>query len=352
MTDEFIFDLPEHEYLTDRSRTSGSCLSMVARDPREYGRHLAGKREDKPTDAMRLGKYVHAVLLEGRDVVPKRFAFAPSRADYLVPKMVEVTGPRGGKRMVPDPSGTMVPQDDSEEGRRKLMLLTTEGARAYYRRFAQDNAGRTVIHPEQQPLANAMIRAVERHPEAAALLAGPDFAPEVVAHWTDENTGELMRARFDGLRRRRRLIVELKTVAELDPTDNGIVTGWVRSGWARKAALYLDAAHACTGHNHALAWILVEATEDEPRVAVLHTACDDALVELGRLGSSDWGIPGYLELIERARWHREHRDFRAPWERESMQFRLPPSLDRSLAFEHEEKAPPIKGAQRVEVAHG
>lgn len=328
---EFIYDLPEHEYLSDRSRTSGSCLSMVARDPREYGRYLAGKREDNPSDAMRLGKYVHAVLLEGRSVVPERFAFAPSRAEYMVPKMVEQVGPRGGKKLAPCPTGAMVPQDPEQPN--KLMELRTDEAKAYYRRFTQDHAGRTIIHPDQQPLAEAMIRAVKNHPEAAALLARPGFEPEVTAHWKDEQTGEDMRARFDGLRLANRLIVELKSVERLDPESGLVVMGWVRQGWPRKSGVYHDAFRAITGQNATIAWILVEATEESPRVCVVLDECDSPMAELGRKGNASYGLAGYRTLIRQAQAYRESRDFRAPWEREPLaRFPLPFGLETALQF--------------------
>lgn len=334
------------EYLADHGRTSGSDLKLVERDPRQYRAKLLGQRQDKPSDAMNLGSYVHALWLEGRAETRGRFAFYPSRANLIVPEMrLGEPGPRGGKPKM-KPTGAMVPQDGSEAGKLKRIDRTTTEGKQAHRDFMAASRGLTVVYPEQQPVAEAMLRALEQHPLCRDMKAS-GFKPEVTAHWEDDETGEPMKARYDGLMASSDCIVELKTVERLDPTSGLVVMGWIRQGWHRKSAIYHDAYRAITGKNATIVWVLVEATADDPRVAVVFDECDSNMAELGRRGNASYGLRGYRDLIREAQSYRETNDYRLPWEREPLgRFELPFGLETAMQFD-DSHAVALTGARKV-----
>jgi hypothetical protein len=356
---------PMHEYLADRGRTSGSVLTMVEREPERYGRWLRGESVDRQTAAMGRGSYIHARLLEP-DEVARSFAFYPSRNEATEEVMEDAQGPKGGK--VKKATGRFEPQDASDAGRYLSMKRVSARAKTLHREFMAAHRGRTIVYPEDQPTVEAAVKAVLRHPEAAKLLRPDGFAPEVTLHWTCPETGELLQARPDGLREAERIGLELKSYQprgdddRLDTLDPSAVLRWARDGWGRKSAMIHDGLREITGDNWSLRWIVVEALSHEqlqrgwePRVSVVIDEPEvdgiPSLYLLGRKGGG--GVRGYIDLIGEAQRLREEGDFRAECVREVVRrWPLPGWLETELMLEKQPKAPPIKGARRVEVAHG
>lgn len=356
-----ITNLPLHEYLTDLGRLSGSVLSWVDSEPERFDRWRRGVDVDRQSAAMGRGSYVHAKLLEPW-TISERFGFYPNRNEATEPVMREEIGPRGGKKMVP--SGEFAPQDPSPAGARLSMKTQSNHAKACERAWLDANKGRTIVYPEDQPLSEAMVRAVKRHPEAAALLAvDDDFAPEVTGHWTCPETGEPLRIRPDLLRLRARRWVEIKTVEcrgdeRLNTLDPAFVGRAIRDGWARKSAMVHDGLLAITGKPFAGTWIVIEAREDDPRVSVVHDDMEavGSFYTIGRDGVRDRDgrsiVRGYLELIRMAQAMREENDYRHDCVREPVPaWSLPGWM--LGAMEADEPAVQLTGARRVEqVAHG
>lgn len=317
---------PEERYHADRLRLSGSVLELALRNPRAYGAWLAGKKGKPSTVEQHLGSYVHCALLEDRETRQRRFAYAPSRAD------IGDTSP-GAEWRTPD-------------------RRTKEG-KALWAKFEGSLGGRIPITPEQQRVAERMIRAVGRHEQALALLQRDGLRTEVTGLWTDAS-GRLMRCRYDGLRDdglaladvlgmeldTDDLIVELKTDQDPDPTNARNVYRWMGFGYLRKAALYMDGYRAITGRTPAFAFVFVQNgdAEEKPAVCVTVTRYDDVIVELGRNGDGD-GTPGYRQGVERAIELEETKDFRAPWEMGVQPLQLPESVARRMEFRRESPAP-------------
>lgn len=317
----FLRGYPMADYLSDRGRYSGSALKLVDERPEDFRRWLAGKLPDRRTEGFDFGSYAHMRLLEP-DEVKRRCVFYPSQADALEDVMVPATGKKGEplKRLVP--SGELRPQDASDRGATKRMLRVTARAKHAHRDFMNNAASKVIVYPEDHAVISAMEHAVKRHPEAADLLA-PDggFEPEVTIHWTCQETGELLQARPDGMRERERLWIELKTYTpkgpedRLDTLDPAFVGRAMRQGWPRKSAMVHDGCTAATGAKWRGAWIIVEATVDDPRVSVVY---DDAehvgsFYTIGRDGLRDRDgrtlIRGYVELLRRAAWMRAEGDY-------------------------------------------
>jgi hypothetical protein len=366
------------QYLADRGRSSGHVLSMVDKEPERYGRWLAGNDVDRQSAAMARGAFLHARLVEPEEV-KRAFAFYPNRNEATEPVMVPAIGTRGAKKgqplkkLVPklDERGEPVvaPQDSSPAGASLSMKTQSDHAKAYERSFLASAKGLTVVYPEDQGPVDAMVHAVRRHKIANALLtpdAAGDFAPEVTIHWTCPVTGELLQARPDAMWRRRRVWVEIKSVTvkgedeRLDTIDTSAVGRWARDGWARKSALVHDGCMAVDGHSWKGYWVVVEALTNEqlargwvPRVSVVRDLPEvdgiPSLYQLGRNGGG--GMRGYLELCGMAQGLREEGDYRAPCTRGVVErWNLPGYIESDMMLE--KAPPPIKGARKMEVAHG
>lgn len=350
------------EYVEDRGRYSGSVLSMVEHEPEALERWLRGERVSEETPATGRGSFFHHRLLEPNDDHTQHFARYPNRNEAMEPEMREAVGPRGGKRK--EPTGRMVPQDPSEAGARKSALRNTSAGAELHSSFMAAARGKTIVYPEDMPKIGAMLRAVHQHPEAAALLEPSGLEAELTGHWTCPVTGALMRIRPDGLRRRERLWIEVKTYEprkgeRLDTLDPSAVLRWCREqGWHRKSALLSDGCMAIDRVPYEGRWIVVEATEDSPRVSVVIDTPEmvGGMYTIGRDGVTDPRdgtviLRGYLDLLRECIERRKANDYRHDCVREPVPFWPFPGWVLG-AMEADTKPPPIKGARRIEVAHG
>jgi hypothetical protein len=318
----FVYDWPEERYHTDRHRLSGSVLEMVVPgrgDPRELGLWKAGKRGRPSTPEQALGSFVHCGLLETihlkpgerRQLLLRRFAFAPSRADL----------------------------GDTEPGAEwKTPDRRTTAGKAAWAKFEAEIRGRTPILPEQQRTAERMFRAVAAHPDALALLHPEGLRSEVTGLWRDRRSGRLMRCRFDGLREAEDVIVEIKTDQDPDPDPPRNAYRWLGWGYHRKAALYSDAYLEITGRRPSFCFIFIEndASDERfpPRVSVQRIRFDDPVIALGRDGDGD-EVFGYQQAIDLVETYERRGDYHAPWEREAVPFRLPAAVEKRMQFRTE-----------------
>lgn len=328
----YTCNIPMSEYLADRSHYSGHVLKWAASLPERFGEWCRGEVTDNATPAMDQGIYFNDRLLEP-DEVSRRYAFLPTRAEACEPVMVPKIGVKGHmkgkplKTLVPklDDFGNPVlePQDASPRGQGLSMLRQSAYAKDVYAGFIR-NAMRermTVITPEQQTTVNAMLRAVRAHPVARQLLSRG--RPEVTIRWTCPETGELLQSRPDWLdpdyydeftRRRMPLWLDVKTVApksdrdRLNTMDPGKVSGWIKDGWPIKSAMAHDGVTAVYGDSIG-AWIVVEATDKDPRVSVVWDRKEHvgSMYTIGRDGvrvpEAEGGRTihhGYLELARLA----------------------------------------------------
>ncbi len=335
--------IDEREYHADRGRFSCSLLDKVARDPREARDYLLGRAEPPPSDVMRLGKYAHYLALEGPEVARDRIALPPSQHyayRALGPKHKEQydayvgmsshdraivdnwrrVGPADQKRLLKlpdvkaliDKAGrkrlTRQQQDPTPTGEFRTMERKGAENIELWDDFVESARGRTIVKLEQVPIATAMVRAIQNHPQASKLLSSG--GPEQSMHWTCPHTGEPMKGRLDWLTEDDEP-VELKFTHLVAP-DN--INQWLVSGWARKSAVYLDAYKEMRGKPcEKMWWIFVEMTDDDPIVHTCWVDEDHIFVRAGRDG-----VPGryrgYIDLIRWAQQCRQTDDWRHPWQ--------------------------------------
>ncbi len=339
------------DYLTDIGRTSGSDLTNVDIEPERYGLRLAGKHVDRPTAATGRGTLTHFMALEGgnADLIRERFAFYPNRTALIEEEKAipEGINPRTGEEYkTAKATGNMIAQDASPEGERHKIKTQSKSAKRYAREFMETAQGRTIVYPEDQPIVNAMVRALRNHEHAREYL-GQDMEPEVTGHWTCPVTGEHYRIRPDGMLLRRRVLVELKTVAtkgerRLEASDPRWAVRMAHEGWARKDAMLHDGFRAIEGEPCTVVWLIVEAREDDPRVFVKVSESTGGarsfFYEVGRSGNPEWGVKGYLQLTKEARQYRVRGDFRPDGVREVGSWEFTGGFMNSLEFVHDEES--------------
>lgn len=309
MKSQWIRGLPMPKYINDRSTSSGSTLRMAWSEPERYGRWMSGKNVDQPTAAKAQGSLTHLFALGYGAGDFADFAFYPNRNEATYPEEVL----KEGTKTVKIPTGRMLPQDPSDEGRYKRLNRSMKGGPEQHRKFMAENAGKIIVYPESQPIVQAMARAIRSDRHAGGLLGGPGYEPEVTGYWVCPETGEQHRIRLDALRESDDIEIELKTISpgkygRLDTSDPDAVMRWAKDGYAIKSAMCHDGYYQITGRNCTLVWILAEAIDKDPRISVVYDEAGSTMHEIGRSGYRR--IKGYLELSRIAQRLRETGDFR------------------------------------------
>lgn len=172
---------------------------------------------------------------------------------------------------------------------------------------AAEAAGFTMIGEDDAAKAEAMANALRQDAQAASLLAGCEFGQP--CYWVSD--GQARKALFDGVDRKRHLIVDIKTTSEsLTPKDiAGAIAKW---GYDIQAAWYSQAYQACHGVAPAFWFVFVEssaphavvcvqlddtwlaqAAEEMELLAQVWQACSDAGV---------WPGPGEMVVNGERRW--------------------------------------------------
>jgi hypothetical protein len=342
MSGEWIRDLPMAAYLAEREYYNGSALSLVEREPEKFGEWVAGRLVDVPTDAKARGTWAHA-RLQGLSAAEAGVVFPPTRAEFCEPvwELTDGGNPKKVKgKKVPnlgdDGKQVMAPQDASPRGEHKSMLRNSDFAKAGYAKFLEDNAGKSVVSGTSQGMVNAMVRAVHNHAEAAALLKrGPGVEVELTGRWTCRETGQRYQIRPDVARLEEGVLVEIKTITapgehRLDTLRPRSVLGWAAAGFARKSAMLQDGGCEIEGKPPQLWWIIVEATDDHPRVSVIGDTADSLMARSGREGCFEYGITGYHTLAKTAYNMRRKGDFRPLCVRGTYQWNFPQYFEKAM----------------------
>ncbi len=231
--------LPFPDYLA-LPGVHSSTLKAIETSPRHYQRAIASERD---SDAMRLGRVVHALTLTP-DAPP------------------DVAVWDGGRR-----------------------------AGKAWAEFCAEHAGKTIVRAEELEVAHAMRRAVYAHPKARALLS--EGEPEVTITWDERiEPGErptvaslACKIRIDWLRADG-TIVELKTTRAIAPR------AWAREYAARyyhaQAALYRMGLDASDVLGVAPPPPYVIAVENTAPFDVAVYRVPDATIEAGARKVRDW----------------------------------------------------------------
>ena len=242
-------DLPFPDYLAFE-RLSPSGAKLLARSPAHY-RYL---RDHPPTEtpALRIGKAVHALALEGRAAFDLAFAVEP-KAD----------------------------------GR------TKEG-KAIKAAFAESAEGKTIITATEAELIEGMAAGILSHPLAPALIEGG--TPELSMIWDDPETGAPCKGRLDLARLEAGAILDLKST--LDASPAAFARAVLNYGYATQAAAYLSGAAALGAD---VRDFIILAVEKVPPFAVGIYRLPDAALELGRRRWAE-ACALYVACLESGRW--------------------------------------------------
>jgi hypothetical protein len=270
-----IRDLDENAYHADTETLSASGAKV-----------LLGKRAPAPdSDALMFGRLVHTVILE------------PHKLDTYAVLNPAVVGVKADGSPAENPTATKAWKDAVLKAKRD---------------------GLTVIGPATLAKAQAMAAAVQKHPEAARLLAAA--TDHEISAYAEHPSGARVRARFDLVGPG--FIADIKTCRDADPEN----FGWIVHAlmYHVSAANYIDIARA---NGHPVDRFDLICVEKDPtpggdyRVAVLelHPDAIDRGRELMALACDRWlqlgkriDLPSYGDdrhVIDLPAWGYDFDDF-------------------------------------------
>jgi hypothetical protein len=267
------------EYIQDTSCISRSMMAVCRKSPRLYDARFISKTipPSEPTDAMRIGTAVHAIILE------------PHRESGLlrcVPaECLNKDGERRGKAWT----------DFKELFGREFILLT----QAEY-----DDIRR-------------MVDAVWANHNARSLLEQPQRHSEYTITWHDPQTGLKCKCRFDGWAE---IPFDLKTAASAAPQD--FAKSAAQYGYHNQEAHYRAGAWALTGEAKEMPFIVVGKEPphevavyqlDDDDVALGHRQNQEVLEEIAeRLTEDRWTAPyeNVITTIQLPKWAHHQDDWR------------------------------------------
>ena len=180
-------DLTNEQYHADRTAISKSWLDKIHRSPLHLRTYLDGE-SPTPTPAMQFGTAVHSFVLE------------PDTVNRLY---------------VPKPDG--------------MKFSTREG-----KAWRADNADKTILTSDEWRAAMACRDSVYKHKAAKALLE--KGAKEQSAFYTNPDTGEVCKARFDNLLDH--CVADVKTTKDASP--DGFIKSIVNFRYDVQVPHYLE----------------------------------------------------------------------------------------------------------------
>lgn len=238
------------EHYLSLERLSPSGAKLLARSPAHY-RH---NRDNPPTEtpALRIGKALHCLALEGRAAYAVAFAVEP-KAD----------------------------------GR------TKEG-KAIKAAFAESAEGKTIIAASEAEIVEGMAAGILAHPLAPALLA--DGTPELSMVWTDPESGAECKGRADLARLADGCLLDLKTALSAAPGD--FARSVLAYGYHCQAAAYESGCKALGEEIRDFLFVVVEKAP--PYLAAVYRL-PYSFLELGR---RQWAAAcrTYAECREKDAW--------------------------------------------------
>lgn len=224
---------------------SSTALRKVLKSPAHYKASLETTVE--PSDDMRLGTLTHLVVLQP-DLLCERVSVLPNDA----PKR-----PTAIQRAAKKPSQKAL------------------DAVAWWDDFTQKSEGKMVFGQGELDTANAMADSIRKH--SIASMAFGSGQSEVSCWHEDEETGEMLKARFDYLRDGAKAIVDLKTCR--DASEDGFSRHAYNMGYHIQAAYYLDLCQKYDVSRNSFVFVCVEKT---PPYAVNVFTVSEASLALGR----------------------------------------------------------------------
>jgi len=216
-------ELTNEQYHSDRTSVSSSTIKAAFKGKESFEQYLS--MANSPSDAMQLGTYVHALILEPTTVA----------TDFAV----------------------------------------FEGARRFgktWDKFREDNEGKIILLSEQRDLGNLLAAEFANTPEARELIS--DGKPEV--SFFTELQGVNVKVRTDWLRNDGS-IVDVKTTSGplIDYEISQAIAQWK---YELSAALYCDVLEQWDGKKHDFYFVFLSKKEGKCRCF----KASEQLLEAGR----------------------------------------------------------------------
>ena len=244
------------DYYSIAAISNSSCTTFIDHGPEGYCRRYVERswQQDEPSEAMRLGTAIHAVIVENR---------------------------------LPDDVCRLVPPD----------VLSSSGSRAgnAWKLFAGDNAGKLLLKSAGYEEFMLIVASIRGNSYARRLLDMESEREHDIV-WHCETHDVDRKSRLDMLSAT--CIVDLKIVNDVSP--RGFARLAYDRGYHRQAAFYRDAVRAKTGET--LPFLFIAAQNCEP----YSVACYDLGNEFLQIGAEqiDAAIDGIRRATERNDWKR------------------------------------------------
>ena len=187
----WLDQVTDTEYHADRERVSSSQLRHMAKSPATFLAAYQGVIKVKETQALRFGRLIHQVVLEGGDAVLRQYAVIPA--------------------------ATLRSWGHANSNKHK------DAKKAW---LAEHAAGKVVVKEAERDQLRAMLEAIAAHPDAALLLR--EGEPELSGYYNDPETGIRCRIRPDFVNTKINGIIDLKSVVDCDPYSfQRSITDWL-----------------------------------------------------------------------------------------------------------------------------
>lgn len=239
-------------YHRDMTRISKSKLDVIAKSPLHFwAKFLDPKRKpESDTEWGVTGNAVHTAILE-----PHKFD-----AKYIV------VPPHAPKRPTSVQINAKKPSDDT--------LIQIE----WWRRFNNDNAGKSILSADEYEEIRGMQDAVFKHPTASAILISEDLKVEEKLEFTDPHTGEECKLRRDAFNTKLNWTIDLKTTE--DASKEGFAKSVAKYRYHVQDAFYTD-GHLAVHNEFPEAFIFIAVEKKHPHAVACYQLNRTAF-EMGR----------------------------------------------------------------------
>jgi hypothetical protein len=221
---------------------SNSRLNLARRSLLHYKESVF----TEPSEAMRLGSFVHCGVLEP-EAVALRYVVIPRFEHY--------------------------PDNKTQSGE-QTSSTNTKWYKAKVQEFIAVNSDKEVIEQETYRTLLGINKALAKNRRAAEWLSEPGDT-EVSIVWSDDETRLLCKARLDYIAGDRSFVADLKTTRDAQ----GFAKAIANFGYHRQAAHYLDGVIALYGGNPEFRIVAVEPT---PVYGVRSAPVNEDTIEIGR----------------------------------------------------------------------
>jgi hypothetical protein len=199
----------------------------------------------------------------------KRFADAPAKAHVSIPNTAAMSAGRLIHSVVLEPHAFYARYAVTDLDRRGTKAWNEEEAEA-----ASD--GRQLLKRDDYDMAQRVRDAVMAHPTAGNLLTSA-LIPEASVFWRDAETDLLCRSRVDGVNRRQRLLLDVKTTTDASPDEFSRSAAKFRHHW--QAAFYRSGITAAPGGFQPEAFFFIAVEREAPYLVAVYELSRTAMMQ-------------------------------------------------------------------------